>query len=317
MNDQTKIIAVVGPTASGKTAVGVRLAELLGGEVVSCDSMQIYRGMKIGTAAPGEDEMRGVPHHLIGFRDPRENYSVADYIADAEAAVAEITASGKTPIFVGGTGLYLDALLNVGSFSEAACDPAVRDELRAIAEAEGPGALHAMLAEIDPEAAAAIHQNNVKRVIRALEIYRVTGKTKTETDREAISAPPRYGADVILLDFINRQTLYDRIDRRCDGMIAEGLENEVRGLLADGMIPDGSTASQAIGYREMISYIRGEISLDEATELIKKNTRNYAKRQLTWFRRYRDRAITLYVDGDGGAIRPADELAAEALEKRE
>lgn len=315
MNKQKQIIALVGPTASGKTSLGVELALRLGGQIVSCDSMQVYRGMKIGTAAPEPGEMRGVKHHLIGYRDPRENFSAADYKKDADAAISAIEEEGSLPIIVGGTGLYLESLLSVGAFSEAECDPAVREELRAIAERDGPGALHEKLASVDPEAAAAIHKNNVKRVVRALEIFYTTGKTKTETDKEAVSRPGKYDAQIVVLDFRSRQLLYDRIDRRVDLMIENGLEGEVRALLDGGMLSDGSTAAQAIGYREMIQAIRGETTLDEAAELIKKNSRNYAKRQLTWFRRYRDRAATLYVDGDGGAIRTTDDLAEEAVER--
>ena len=312
MGENIKVIAVVGPTASGKTALGVRLAERLGGEVVSCDSMQIYRGMKIGTAAPTEEEMRGIPHHMIGFCDPRRNYSAADYVDDASCVIADIADRGKTPVIVGGTGLYLDSLLFIGSFSEAGEDPVIREELFRIASEEGPSALHAMLREIDPEAAEKIHENNVKRVVRAIEVYRLTGKTKTEADREALAPAPRYDATVVTLDFEDRATLYGRIEKRVDKMFADGLEDEVRGLLERGELPDSSTAAQAIGYRETAAMIRGVIGRDEAKELIKKNTRNYAKRQLTWFRRYD--GIRILVD-EGGAIRTADELAKEAIER--
>ncbi len=309
---KTRILCLVGPTASGKTALGAELALRLSGEIVSCDSMQIYRGMKIGTAAPDDEEMRGVPHHLIGFRDPRENFSAADYVASAIPVIADIAARGKLPITVGGTGLYLDSLLRIGEFPDSCGDPAVREELLEIERREGRDALYGMLVEADPEAALKIHKNNVKRVVRALEIIKTTGKTKTEVDREAIAAGSRYDADIVLLDFRNRQTLYDRIGRRTEKMIADGLEDEVRRLLADGALPDGSTAAQAIGYREMISYIRGEITRDEAIGLIAKNTRNYAKRQLTWFRRYEGR--TVYVD-DGDGIRSVSDLADEVTDK--
>ena len=312
MGENIKVIAVVGPTASGKTALGGRLAELLGGEVVSCDSMQIYRGMKIGTAAPTEEEMRGIPHHMIGFCDPRRNYSAADYVDDTSCVIADIADRGKTPVIVGGTGLYLDSLLFIGSFSEAGEDPAIREELFRIASEDGPSSLHAMLREIDPEAAEKIHENNVKRVVRAIEVYRLTGKTKTEADREALAPAPRYDATVVTLDFEDRATLYERIEKRVDAMFAYGLEDEVRGLLERGELPDGSTAAQAIGYRETAATIRGEIERDEAIELIKKNTRNSAKRQLTWFRRYD--GIKLFVDG-GGKIKTADELADKVIER--
>ena len=304
------MLAVAGPTASGKTAVGVRLAAALGGEVVSCDSMQIYRGMKIGTAAPTESETRGIPHHLIGFCDPRRNYSAADYVEDAKRVIADISERGKLPIIVGGTGLYLDSLLFIGSFSEAGEDPSIREELFRIAREEGPSALHTMLRGIDHEAAEKIHENNVKRVVRAIEVFRLTGKTKTEADRAALAPVPRYDANVVTLDFEDRATLYGRIDRRVDKMFGDGLEDEVRGLLERGELREDSTAAQAIGYRETVSMIKGEIGRDEAIELIKKNTRNYAKRQLTWFRRYD--GIKILVD-EGGEIKTAEQIAGEII----
>ncbi|MBR4661254.1 MAG: tRNA (adenosine(37)-N6)-dimethylallyltransferase MiaA, partial [Clostridia bacterium] len=254
----------------------------------------------------------GIPHHMIGFCDPRRNYSAADYVDDASRVIADIADRGKTPVIVGGTGLYLDSLLFIGSFSEAGEDPAIREELFRIAGEDGPSSLHAMLRAIDPEAAEKIHENNVKRVVRAIEVYRLTGKTKTEADREALAPAPRYDATVVTLDFEDRATLYGRIEKRVDKMFADGLEDEVRGLLERGELPDSSTAAQAIGYRETAAMIRGVIGRDEAKELIKKNTRNYAKRQLTWFRRYD--GIKLFVE-DGGVIKTADELAKEAIER--
>lgn len=310
MTEKTKVLALVGPTASGKTALGVELARRLGGEIVSCDSMQIYRGMKIGTAAPGADETGGIPHRLIGFRDPRENYSAADYIADAVPVIGDIAARGKLPIIVGGTGLYLDSLMNIGEFSDSPGDPALRAELLAVAGRDGVDALYGMLRDADPEAAEKIHKNNVKRVVRALEIYRTTGKTKSEADREARSPERRFDGETVVLEFRDRSVLYGRIERRVDAMIAAGLEDEVRSLLGGGMLKDGTTAAQAIGYKEMIAAIRGETTVAEAVELIKKNTRNYAKRQLTWFRRYD--AIRVYVD-DGGAERDAADLSEEII----
>ena len=310
--ERIKILAVAGPTASGKTAVGVRLAELLGGEVVSCDSMQIYRGMKIGTAAPTREEMHGIPHHLIGFCDPKRNYSVADYVEDAKRAVTDISGRGKIPIIVGGTGLYLDSLLFIGSFSEAGEDTKIREELFRIAREDGPAALHSILRDIDAEAAEKIHENNTKRVVRAIEVYKLTGKTKTETDREALAPSPRYDADVVTLIFENRQVLYERIDKRVDEMFEKGLEDEVRGLLERGELSDGSTAAQAIGYRETVSMIKGETGRDDAIELIKKNTRNYAKRQLTWFRRYDGIKVTV---DESGTVKTADETVREIMRR--
>ena len=312
MSEKIKVLAVAGPTASGKTALGVVLAKLLGGEVVSCDSMQIYKGMKIGTAAPDEEERDGVPHHMIGVVDPRVNYSAADYARDAGAVIEEISGRGKLPVLVGGTGLYLDALLKIRSFSDAAEDPKLREKLREIAERDGAEKLHGMLREKDPEAAEAIHPNNVKRVVRALEVILVTGRRKSELDREALTGEGRYDADVAVIDFASRETLYDRIGKRVDIMLERGLRDEVESLLVAGMLPDGSTAAQAIGYREMIAHLRGETTLDEAAELIKKNTRNYAKRQMTWFRRYD--AIRVTPDRDGGIV-PPDVLAREIADR--
>ena len=314
MSEKIKVLAVAGPTASGKTALGVELCRLLGGEVVSCDSMQIYKGMKIGTAAPDEAEMRGVPHHMIGTVDPRVNYSAADYARDAGAVIEDIAGRGKLPVIVGGTGLYLDALLKITSFSEAAEDPALRDELRRRAERDGAEKLHEALREMDPEAAEAIHPNNVKRVIRAIEVCTLTGRRKSDLDREALTGESRYDADKVVIDFTSRETLYGRIEKRVDVMIEKGLKEEVAALLGAEMLPDGSTAAQAIGYREMIAHLRGEMTLDEATELIKKNTRNYAKRQITWFRRYD--AIRVAPDRDEGMM-PPEILAKEIAEKLE
>ncbi len=312
MSEKIKVLAVVGPTASGKTALGVALAKLLRGEVVSCDSMQIYRGMKIGTAAPDETETEGVPHHMIGVVDPRENYSAADYARDAGAVIDDVARRGHLPIIVGGTGLYLDALLRIASFSEAAEDPELRAKLRSVAERDGSQKLHEMLRDLDPEAAEAIHPNNVKRVIRAIEVCSVTGRRKSDLDREAVAGETRYDADVAVIDFASRETLYGRIEKRVDLMLGNGLRDEVASLLDKGMLPEGSTAAQAIGYREMIAHLRGETTLDEAAELIKKNTRNYAKRQMTWFRRYD--AIRVTPDRDGGIV-PPEVLAREIAEK--
>ncbi|MBQ7347203.1 MAG: tRNA (adenosine(37)-N6)-dimethylallyltransferase MiaA [Clostridia bacterium] len=281
--EKLKILAVVGPTASGKSALAVALAHRLGGEIVSCDSMQIYRRMDIGTAKPSAEETDGIPHHLIDTVEPHASFSCADYVCAARAAVAEIAARGKLPILCGGTGLYLDAFLRGRGFEETECDPALRQSLFDFAQAHGNHALHERLAQVDPESAAAIHENNVKRVVRALEIYETTGMTKTEADRRSRQFESPYDATVIGLRYEAREVLYARIDRRVDKMLADGLLDETRALMAEGVFERNATAAQAIGYKELLGYLRGEQSLDEATEALKRATRRYAKRQMTWF----------------------------------
>lgn len=273
----TKIAAVVGPTATGKTALAIALAQRRNGEIISCDSMQIYRGMDIGTAKPNAVERAQAVHHMIDVASPEEQYSCVQYVASAKQCVEEIAARGRIPIFCGGTGLYLDSVLYGTDFSEGEADPAYRASLALLS----PEVLHAKLCEIDPSAAAAVHPHNVKRVIRALEIYHTTGKTKTEWDAASRSTPPSYDAVVIGLDYRDRTRLYARIDRRVDEMMAQGLLAEVSAL----QIPPGSTAAQAIGYKELLAAQRGECTVAEAVERIKTASRNYAKRQLTWFRR--------------------------------
>ncbi len=281
-----RILAVVGCTASGKTALAVELAIRMGGEIVSCDSMQIYREMDIGTAKPDMAERRGVPHHLMDFVDPRDprGYSCADYVRDARAAVADILARGKLPILCGGTGLYLDAFLRGGTFEVTDTDPALRAELAAMAEREGGEAVHAILRELDLEAAEATHPNNVKRVIRAIEICRTTGRKKSELDRASRAVESPYDATVIGLDYTDRTILYDRINRRVDLMLAAGLVEETRRLRASGVFDLCPTAAQAIGYKELFPYLDGTATLVEVAEVLKLATRRYAKRQLTWFR---------------------------------
>ncbi len=275
-NIKPKLLAVVGPTASGKTELSLRLAEALNGEIVSCDSMQVYRGMDIGTAKPSYEERRGIPHHLIDVAEPSEPFSCADYKRLAEEAVRDVLSRGKTPVFCGGTGLYLDAVLKVSAFS-----PDVPEGLREELMKEDPDLLWEELQAVDPEAAASMHKNNVKRVIRALEIYRGTGKTKTEWDRLSRGEESPYDALVIGLDYRDRQTLYDRIDLRVDLMLEQGLAEEAKALSLDR----ASTAGQAIGYKELYLWLDGALSKEEAVDLLKKNTHHYAKRQLTWFRR--------------------------------
>jgi tRNA dimethylallyltransferase len=283
----TKIIAVAGPTASGKSALAVELADRLNGEIISCDSMQIYRGMDIGTAKAGSAELARVPHHLIDITEPGSDFSCAEYKVLAEEAVSDITSRGKLPVFCGGTGLYLDAVLTGNRFPECAADEDYRRTLYKREASE----LYEMLRHIDPPAAEAIHMNNKKRVIRALEIYKATGITKTVWDERSRSDSPHYDAAVIVLEYEERAVLYRRIDERVDEMMERGLLEEVRRL----QLPRDSTAAQAIGYKELNAYLDGCITLDEAVDKIKVSTRNYAKRQLTWFRK-RDYAIPLIVN---------------------
>lgn len=313
MNNKPKIIAVGGATASGKSAVALALAEKLGGEIVSCDSMQIYRGMDIGTAKPTADEMARIPHHMIDVCDPTVNFSAADWVEGAAAAIEDIISRRKLPIICGGTGMYLDALLRPKSFSESAQNDTsedVRASLAEFAEKNGCEALHARLRDIDPVSAEQIHPNNLKRVIRALEIYYTTGITKTESDKKTLEGESPYDCRVITLDYEDRGILYSRIDRRVDLMVADGLVAEVEGLYIKGKLPEDSTAAQAIGYKEMLLHVAGELPLDAACDLIKKNSRNYAKRQITWFKRYRD--ISLIPD-ENGILKDSATLCSEAV----
>ena len=295
-----KIAAITGPTASGKTALAIRLAKHLDGEIISCDSMQIYTGMDIGTAKPTKEELAAVPHHLIDILPPDTPYSCSDYVKDAEAAIEDIVSRGKLPILCGGTGLYLDRLLKGGNDEDAACDETIRAELKVFYEANGVDALYQRLVELDPEAAQAIHKNNVKRVMRAIEICLVTGQKKSEVDKKNAEITDKYDPRVITLAFNDREILYERIDRRVDMMIAEGLVEETKRLLADGIFEKSLTASQAIGYKELFPYIRGEDSLESCIDELKRASRRYAKRQITWFSG-KDYAHKVFVDGENAA----------------
>lgn len=313
--EKKPLLAIVGPTASGKTSLSVLLAKRLGGEILSCDSMQIYRGMDVGTAKPTLEERCGIPHHLIDLIDADAPFSCADYVRTASQAINEVTARGKLPILCGGTGLYLDALLRGGNFEETETDPALREELLAYAAQYGNHALHERLSEIDPESAAAIHENNVKRVIRALEIYRTTGMTKSEADRRSRIPDSPYRSLVIGLHYPDRALLYQRIGQRVDQMLADGLEEETRELLLRGVFDKNSTAAQAIGYKELLGYLRGEESLADATERLKIATRRYAKRQLTWFGA-RPYVHWISMTSPCGELRPAEELIEEICRLR-
>lgn len=277
------IICVVGPTASGKTAFAVRLAQSLDGEVISCDSMQIYRRMDIGTAKPTVEEMAQIPHHMIGIVEPDEDFSVGKYVQMADAVLQDVLARGKTAVICGGTGLYVDSLIAGRSFAPY---PATgkREALERRAAEEGIGPLLARLREVDPASAARLHASDEKRIIRALEVFDETGKTITWHNEQTQKQPPRYTPYWLGLDFADRNVLYSRIDRRVDLMLEAGLLDEIRALVAGG-VPESCTAMQAIGYKEYLAALRGEVSFDEATALVKQRSRNYAKRQLTWFRR--------------------------------
>jgi len=287
MNDTTKnpVAAVVGPTASGKSRLAVEIALRKNGEIISADSMQIYKGMNIGTAKPTAEEMCGVPHHLVDFIELSEPFSVADYVALASNCITEVHTRGKLPVIVGGTGLYVRSLLHNIQFTENDKDESLRIQLSQKAVREGVQPLMEELGQFDPESAARIHPNNVARVIRAIEIYRTTGITMTEQMERSKRIPSPYHACVIGLDYRNRQTLYDRINHRVDLMMENGLLEEAKEVLNR---PNSQTALQAIGYKELLPYYCGECTLDEAVDRVKQESRRYAKRQLTWFRRDED-----------------------------
>lgn len=309
-----KAIAVVGPTASGKTALSLSLAERLSGEIVSCDSMQIYKGMDIGTAKATADERGRARHHMLDLISPTEDFSVDNYRRLALKCAEEITSRGGMPIFVGGTGLYIDALMRGGAQDVPPSDREYRDKiLSAIKGDDDILALWQRLFAVDPESAEKIHKNNIKRVIRALEIYDKTGIPKSTFDKRSQSEDKDIDIVMLVLDFHEREVLYKRIDRRVDAMIEEGLVDEVRSLYDKGLLIEGTTAYQAIGYKELVGYIKGERSLSDSIEEIKLASRRYAKRQLTWFRHERE-ALTLYMDDERGVMRDASEVIAEATE---
>lgn len=280
-----RVVVICGPTASGKTALGVALAKALDGEVVSADSMQVYRGMDVGTAKPTVEEMEGVPHHMLDVADPNEDFSVARYVDLAAPIVEDILARGKRPLLVGGTGLYLDNLLAGRSFPPFSGK--IRQELTGRVQAEGLDKLYAELGRVDPVRQAELNPNDEKRILRALEIYYETDKPMSVWSAESKNVPPRFEAARIGLDFRERADLWARIDRRVDQMMENGLEEEARGLLQRG-VPPTATAMQAIGYKELTAALLGYEPLEAAVETVKLRTRQYAKRQLSWFRRYGD-----------------------------
>lgn len=279
------IICIAGPTASGKTALAVALAKELDGEVVSCDSMQVYRRMDIGTAKPTKEEMQGVVHHMLDIADPEEDFSVSRYCAMAAPIVDDILSRGKTAIIAGGTGLYMDSLIRGNAFAPTP-STGVRQALEAQADREGMEAMLSRLADVDPEAAARLHLSDRKRILRALEVYLETGKTITRHNQETQALPPRYTPLWLGLDFPDRAELYRRIDRRVGLMLEAGLMEEIQALLRSG-VPPRATALQAIGYKEFVAALEGRCSVEEAAQEVCKASRHYAKRQLTWFRRNR------------------------------
>ena len=293
------IICIAGPTASGKTALAVELAKELNGEVVSCDSMQIYKGMDIGTAKPTPGEMQGIPHHMIDVAEPDEDFSVSRYCSLAAPIVDDILSRGKTAIIAGGTGLYMDSLIQGNDFAPFP-STGVRERLEQEAEAQGIQVLFDRLAAVDPEAAGKLHLSDRNRIIRALEVYLETGETITAHNRKTQLIPPRYSPLWLGLDFENRADLYGRIDRRVGLMLEQGLIAEIQGLLAAG-IPPKCTAMQAIGYKEFVAALKGECTIGEAADQVRQASRRYAKRQLTWFRRNKKIHWLTRKEGQSGA----------------
>lgn len=311
-NEKIKIAAITGPTASGKTALAIELAKRLDGEIISCDSMQIYKGMDIGTAKATSAERERVPHHLIDFLPPTESYSVEEYRAAAISSAKDIVSRGKIPLFVGGTGLYIDSVSRCNAQNAPESDPDYRDKiLTELKTDDDVTALWERLRSVDPESAEKIHKNNVKRVIRALEIYDKTGIPKALLDKESTKGTSEVFVGMITIDFLDRELLYKRVDARVDIMMEEGLLSEVTSLYSAGLLSSG-TASAAIGYKEIVEHLEGKCTLEEAIEKIKLSSRRYAKRQLTWFR-HTDGAYTLYMDTPDGEMRALSEVTDEAV----
>ncbi len=302
------IICVAGPTASGKTQLAVALAKTLGGEVVSCDSMQVYRHMNIGTAKPTGEEMEGIVHHMLDVAEPEEGFSAGRYVEQADPIVQDILARGKTCILCGGTGLYMESLMEGRSFAPIP-QTGRREALEQLAAAEGIEAVLQRLRQVDPDSADRLHPSDQRRIIRALEVYEETGKTITAHNEETKKQPPRYEGVWLGLDFEDRAELYARIDLRVEQMMEQGLLGEIDLLLKRG-VPQGATCLQAIGYKEPLAALRGEMTMEEAVEKIKQESRRYAKRQLTWFRRNKH-IHWLYRRADT----PFETLLAQALEQ--
>ncbi len=286
MAEQTYIAIIAGPTGVGKTAASIEIAQRLGGEIICCDSMQIYKGMNIGTAKVTPQEAQGIPHYMVDIVPPEQNFSVCDYQRMCKALIEDISSRGKLPIMVGGTGLYIDTVVDGIDFADSCTDENYRRQMEEAARNQGCQYVHSLLAQVDPDSASAIHPNNIKRVIRALEYYKFTGAPISQHNRESKKKPSPYRYSYICLTR-DRQELYSRIDKRVDIMLQEGLVDEVRALI-DSSIGLDCTAMQAIGYKEVAEYILGETEYETMVETLKRNTRRYAKRQLTWFRRRDD-----------------------------
>lgn len=286
MESKRPLVIITGPTASGKTALSIELAKQIGGEIISADSMQVYRHMDIGSAKVTKEEMDGVPHHLIDVLEPSEEFNVVRFQEMARKAMEGIYERGKIPIIAGGTGFYIQALLYDIDFTETDENNSIREELEQKARTEGAAVLHDMLREIDPESAEAIHENNVKRVIRAIEFYRQTGKKISDHNRQEREKSSPYQFLYYVID-LPRELLYSRIEQRVDQMVEQGLVEEVKALQAMGCTRD-MVSMQGLGYKEILDYLNGQLTLDEAVYVLKRDTRHFAKRQLTWFRRERD-----------------------------
>ncbi len=300
-----ELIIISGPTACGKTAVSVELAKLCGGEIISADSMQVYKGMDIGTAKVTRDEMQGIPHFLIDILEPDEEFNVAVFQRYAKKYIADISSRGKMPIIAGGTGFYINAVLYDNDFAkEKDEESGIRTELQNTAVEKGAEYLHNMLKEIDPESAEAIHPNNIKKVIRAIEFYRLNNKKISEHNKEEKQREAAYNAKIFVLD-MDRKRLYDRIEKRIDIMLNDGLLNEVENLLKK--YPPNLVSMQGIGYKEFVPCFNGECTLDEAIYTLKQNTRHFAKRQLTWFRHQCPQAIWIDMDKNN-ALSAAKEI---------
>jgi len=305
------VIAVAGPTASGKTSLAVTLALRFSGEVVSCDSMQIYKGMSIATAKPTAEEMRGVPHYMIDFLDADVRYSVSDYVKEARTHIEDIHSRGLLPIVAGGTGLYMDSLLTNTDFGEVPDNTDMRASLHSRLEKEGAQSLLDELRRVDPQSALRLHVNNTGRIIRALEVYYLTGETMTERIERSRLTPKLYDVCYIGINYKDRDALYRRIDERVDKMISDGLLSEAQKYIS---LSPGTTAVQAIGYKELKPYFDGLLTLDEAADNLKRATRRYAKRQLTWFRR-NDKINWIYPDSGDGYIAEAERIVSDFLGK--
>ena len=303
-----KIIVVCGATASGKTALAVELAKIYGGEIISADSMQIYTDMDIASAKATPEEQQGIPHHLLGFLKPSESFSVADYVRLANECARDIFSRGKTPIICGGTGLYISSFVDNITFDDSRCDYEFREEMERFARENGNGALLEKLRKVDPETAETLHENNVGRIIRALEVYKTTGHTISYAKKMSRANPSPYDFIMLTIEYADRSVLYKRIDRRVDAMMERGLLEEARSCFGQTNRP---TAAQAIGCKELYPYFRGEKSLDDCVEELKLRTRQYAKRQLTWFRR--DKRIRSVVVDEGDTLESIVDKAKEII----